>query len=337
MKKGLYSTTTVIDAGARYGIHPSWNNFKGDIMYYAFEPDKEEAQRLAKLNKDKNYHMIDKALAKETGERDFFITKHKGYCSLLELDQNNEWFKKYRPGEGKVVKKTKVKTISIDEFVTEKKTQLDFLKVDTEGTELEVLEGASNQLENSIMGIRCNVDFQPNFKGQALFSDIHNYLLKKGFFLLNLDYFGYGVPRNTLFRKPDPLSQENLRYGTIIGTDAVWLKDYDEKFEQTKTNSENAAYTTLKYSYFCLLNNAPDVGIDVLLDFIKNKKGKFSASVKKSKIYKSLKYAYAELLGRWRVCPDQQWKLIQRVFKDVFELELKQGSEYWELLEKLKK
>jgi len=38
--------TTVIDAGGRFGLHPSWSKFKGELNYHLFEPDKIEADRL---------------------------------------------------------------------------------------------------------------------------------------------------------------------------------------------------------------------------------------------------------------------------------------------------
>ena len=38
--------TVVLDAGARYGIHPTWNNFGGELRYIMFEPDPAESTRL---------------------------------------------------------------------------------------------------------------------------------------------------------------------------------------------------------------------------------------------------------------------------------------------------
>ena len=31
--------TTVLDAGGRYGLHPNWKPFTGELDYYLFEPD----------------------------------------------------------------------------------------------------------------------------------------------------------------------------------------------------------------------------------------------------------------------------------------------------------
>jgi len=38
--------TIVIDAGGRFGVHPSWKKFDGELSYHMFEPDDIEADRL---------------------------------------------------------------------------------------------------------------------------------------------------------------------------------------------------------------------------------------------------------------------------------------------------
>ena len=51
--------TTVLDAGGRYGIHPTWKPFTGELKYYLFEPDPSERARLKRKYKhrasEKNY------------------------------------------------------------------------------------------------------------------------------------------------------------------------------------------------------------------------------------------------------------------------------------------
>jgi len=46
----------VLDIGARYGIHPSWKNFSGEVYYDLIEADSIEVKRLKK--KYKNYKNI---------------------------------------------------------------------------------------------------------------------------------------------------------------------------------------------------------------------------------------------------------------------------------------
>jgi FkbM family methyltransferase len=327
--------TTVIDAGARYGMHPSWRGFAGDLRYFAFEPDLEEAKRLQAQSEHPGIEVIECALAKDTGERDLYVTRHRGYTSLLQVDATSEWFDNYRPGEGEVELVARVQTLSVDDFAATRGLHVDFLKVDTEGTELEVLEGASQQLRSGILGLRINVNFQTCYKNQALFPEIHAFLAGQGFFLLNLDYFGRGVPRNSLFRNPDPLSADNERYGTLIGTDGVWLKDFDYLCEALKGSGESFAYACLKYAYFCMLNHGPDVGIDTLHRFLTKHSGHLTDDVCATALYRGLRRRCAEFLGRYRVFPDGQWEYARTLFKSIFDIDLEGGWKYWNLLRTL--
>ena len=334
MNKENDKVTTVIDAGARYGMHPSWDTFRGELQYFAFEPDSNESDRLTKLNKVDGFKVVKKALAKERGNQNLHITKHKGYCSFLEIDPESDWFKIYRPGEGELEKIVSVPTISIDEFAESEKKDIDFLKLDTEGTELDVLMGAEKQLDCTVLGVRSEVCFQRCYKNQQLFTEVHQYLVSKDFFLLNLDYFGKGVPRNCLCRTPDPLSADSLRFGTLVGTDGVWLKHYSWIFDRYAHNETKFSYAVLKYAYFCLLNNAVDVCVDTLLNFVKTQGG-FMPAIRSSEIYLGLRKDCMKSLSRWRVYPDETWQKIMNMFKTIFGIELKSGSDYWELLQEI--
>ena len=335
MRKIKEETTTVVDAGARYGMHPSWREFGGDLIYFAFEPDAREAKRLRKRQQAKSFKVIGCALDEKSGERELFITNHRGYCSFLKPDPRSEWFKRFRPGEGKLEGTRRVKTVAIDHFAKSRGSNLDFLKVDVEGADLHVLRGGAHQISTNVLGIRVGVYFQACYQNQCFFSEIHQFLIEKDFFLLNFDYFGKGVSRNSLFRNPDPLSDDHLRYGTLISCDGVWLKKYDSLCRKWNEDRRKLVFATLKYAYFCLLNHAPDVAMDTLIDFVENRHGVFDAVVRQSKLYLALRRACAQFLGRWRVYPDFQWKTVRSMFKTVFNLELKSGSDYWEMIQSL--
>ena len=177
--------TTVIDAGARYGIHPSWRGFRAPLSYFAFEPDKTEADRLRALNDNAQVEIIDNALGCARGIRELHILRHRGQSSMLEPDPESFWFKNYRKGEGEVVDRVLVDCETIDKFACEKDIGIDFLKLDTEGTEFEILQGATGQLERNILGIRSEVNFQREYKNQPLFGDIHAILIVRLRFLFD--------------------------------------------------------------------------------------------------------------------------------------------------------
>lgn len=325
----------VVDAGGRYGIHPSWAGYGGELLYFSFEPDREEAERLRRANHSASVEVVEAALDKETGQRLLHITRHRGYCSFLEPDLESDWFKRYRPGEGKVVSTMMVNTLSVDDFAASKGVAVDFLKLDTEGTELEILLGAKTQMIQSILGVRAEVDFSPLYKNQALFPEIHNHLLARNFFLVNLAYAGRGVPRIGLVGNPDMLSPDYEQYGTLIGTEAVWARRYDWVLANRGEDNRALALATLKYAYFCLLNRAPDIALDTLLTFSRAW-NVCDSGVANTRIYHSLRLACVRYLGRWRVNPtDAKWELARSICREIFGLDLEAGHKYWELVQSL--
>jgi len=328
------ATTVVIDAGGRYGMHPSWQAFGGDLHYFAFEPDAAEAERLQGQSRE-GFEVVPRALGRRPEERDLRLTRHRGCSSFLEVDPESDWFGRYRPGEGQLETTVRVAVESVDGFAAARGLRADFLKVDTEGTELDVLEGAERQLADHVMAVRVNVNFQPAYKGQALFCDVHGYLEARGFFLLNLDYFGRGIPCYGLVRNPDPLSPDAERYGVLVATDGVWIKRHRQVRESCGGDAATEAYWTMKYAYFCLLNHAPDLAFETLTRFVGERPGAFGVDIAESGLYRALRRACATFLGRWRVYPDAQWDLARSTFRQVFELELEAGSKYWELIQRL--
>lgn len=320
--------TTILDAGARYGMHPSWRSFGGDLKYLAFEPDAEEAERLRRNNRNKSFEVIEAALYNQAGEFDFNLLVHRGMSSMLVPDLESEAFKDLKPGLGEIEKVIKITTQTIDHFTARNGWSVDFLKVDTEGTEHEVIEGAGATIDAGVLGIRSSVNFNPAFHNQTLFSTTHDYLVGKGFMLLNIDYFGFGYPKLGLFKKPDPNLPEPGRYGVLVGCDAVWLR---RPRGLKSLFGERTAYeaATLKLASFCLHNNAPDVAVDILSSFVERDDGWQTQGGRESRLYRSLRFDMARYLGRWRTVPDDTWERAQAIYTKVFGEPLSGGSGFY--------
>ena len=323
-------TTIVMDVGARYGMHPTWRAYKGNTKYLMFEPDGVEASRL-RSNLDKDvFEIFETALDKQEGERTFYLLKHRGLSSFLKPDLNSECFRRLKPGQAGIEKEIKIKTRTIDALMDERGIKVDFLKVDTEGTEHDVIEGASAQLDDCILGVRSSCNFQPCFVGQKLFSATHDYLMAKGFVLLNLDYRGYGYPRLGLFRKPDPIEPEDFRYGILVAADGVWIRNPEWCAKRYGEDQESHDFSILKLAAFCLLNNAADVGIDILREHVVARRGgKMAQTIMRTRLYAGLQFDVANFLGRWRTVPDEQWERVRTIFKDIYGEPLSGGSEFY--------
>ncbi len=327
--------TTVIDVGARYGMHPSWNGFRSPIKYVAFEPDAEEAERLRQTNKNGAFEVIEAAIMDQAGEFDFNLLVHRGMSSFLKPDLSSEAFKDLKPGLGEIEKVIKIKTQTLDHFNDAEGWAADFLKVDTEGTEHEVIISGEKTIDSGVLGIRSSVNFNPAFHDQTLFSATHDYLLKRGFMLLNLDYFGFGYPKLGLFKKPDPSMPEPGRYGVLSSCDAVWIRREDSlsRLPRCADRREHEA-AILKLAYFCLLNHAPDVGVDMLHGFCR-KAGGWQEETRNSVLYKALRLEVLQYLGKWRTVPDETWEKARSIFKIIFGSDLHGGSEYYPQLQRM--
>lgn len=334
--------TTVIDVGARYGIHPSWNDFAGDMKYIAFEPDPEEAESLRKSNSGKISEVIEGAVYNKEGEFDFNLLVHRGMSSFLKPDLESEAFSDLKPGLGNIEKIIKIKTKTFDYYTDLHQWNVDFIKVDTEGTEHEVIESAERTIKQGVLGIRSSVNFNPAFHNQILFSATHDYLVKEGFMLLNIDYFGMGYPKLGLFKKPDPSLPDNQRYGVLVACDAVWIRK-PTQLDKLKRCSDQSGLesSVLKLAYFCYLNNAPDVAVDILYKFCREKSGWQLNETRESKLFQALQLHIMEFLGKWRTVPDETWSKVKAIFETIYGFELQGGSKFYPqiqgLASKLKK
>lgn len=330
--------TTVLDAGARYGMHPSWDPFLGEMEYLAFEPDTEEAVRLRENNDPAVFKVIEAALYHKAGVFDFNLLKHRGMSSFLKPDMQSECFKDLKPGLGQIDRTIPIATQTIDHFVKENRWEVDFFKIDTEGTEHEVIESGAGELARGVLAVRSSVNFNPCFHNQIVFSKTHDFLLERGFMLLNIDYMGYGYPKLGLFKKPDPSLPEPGRYGVLVGCDAVWIRKAETLPSLARYNSpEKLAAAILKLSYFCLLNNAPDVGVDLLHSFAKKTAGWDGGTVKSSTLYKGLHFEILRYLGKWRTVPDETWAHAQQLYKIIYGGDIGGGSGFYPQLQAMAK
>ncbi len=245
---------TVIDAGARYGLHPTWQDLRDLAQFHLFDIDGAECRRLQhKYSSCSNIKVHHKGLYSSHGEFHYQESTHKALNSFYEaceknLKEINHMVEEFKPGIKKKVFVDTVDNLFKDESIH-------FLKLDIEGSELELLKGSVRQLENSVLGVRCEVSFRSIYKDAPLFSDINNYLDSFGFELLNLDYDGRGVVASPF--------TENQQYGYLVSTDGVWILSQSKLFSEK--DSEILKRNILYLAIFLFQNGATDVAIHLLL------------------------------------------------------------------------
>lgn len=212
----------VVDVGARSNFESHWKFYKDQIKLIGFEPDRKECARLNKLYSNENKIFYPVALGEKKEVRTFYMTKYPASSGFLEPDL--EWMGRFPDKQNLIVKNTtNMETVDFDSYSKEKKLSfVDFMKFDVEGFELQVLKGAQKSLSD-VLGISIEVEFQQNHKGQAIFSDIDNFLRERGFFLYDATLYRHSrkiLPALSAAKVPGPTS-----YGQVLWAQALYFKD----------------------------------------------------------------------------------------------------------------
>ena len=191
---------TLIDVGAGGGINRRrWGRFR-NLTVIGFEPDERE---FTKLKNSERHRWFQVALYGSEGVFDLNVTRYQTNTSLLE--PNLELIQKMNVplSDFDILRKVPVQCRTLDALCREYSLVPHVIKLDTQGTEVDILKGGEKCLRRSIFAVEAEVEFLPFYKNQALFSDVHNYLSGLGFQLM--DYLNpvrirgrdYGCGRGT--------------------------------------------------------------------------------------------------------------------------------------------
>jgi len=178
---GTNISFTIIEIGA-LKLNKKNESFYELLDYFpsskiiGFEIEKEVCE---KMNSEslKGIKYYPYALGKANEKRKLYITQHPMCCSLYK--PNEELIKLYNNFEVAYLREeTEINTISLDHFIDKNNIgNIDFIKIDVQGAELDIFQGASKTLQN-VLKVVCEVEFIPLYENQPLFGDICNYLIK---------------------------------------------------------------------------------------------------------------------------------------------------------------
>jgi len=176
---------SVIDIGARNGSCEELANLYPCIDMIGFDADEVECLKLnEKGNPDfRSYRVYPSFVGVTRGPQQFNLYKNRGNSS--QLLPNPEFQKSFQSNFA-VESTVTVQGITLDDFVTEKNLDIDFLKLDSQGTEYDILANGTTIVESALM-IECEVEFVEMYLNQKLFHEIFQLLHERGFVLLYLN------------------------------------------------------------------------------------------------------------------------------------------------------
>lgn len=216
----------ILDVGARGGPFSEWAPLAPFTHLFVCEPDKEEAER---INNDllsqgswNKVTIIPAAFGLSGREAILNITRYPGLSSLFEPNHaliaeyfpSHQNFKKESREAWEISEKRSVPLISLDSAAEKYGCQdLSLLKLDTQGSELDILKSGAMKVIPSTVAIYIEGEFTALYKNQPLFSEVSSFLEKHGFRLIDLkrtflrrDF----KQANPIFSKPEILYSHAL-------------------------------------------------------------------------------------------------------------------------------
>lgn len=226
--KALPKGLTLLDIGAAGGIQSRWEKVSKYLNYIGVEADPRSNKGLEDNHKFKNTKIIDTFAWSEEKEIEFNLCKkpmvssaYKPNRELLDQFSNADRFD--------IVKKELLQAKPL--FKDKGCKEIDFIKLDIQGGELNALKGLEETLDKCL-GMEIEVEFSEIYKSQPLFGDVHNFLESKGFYFF--DFINLNRWERNSYNG----------FGRCVWGDGLWMKDL-KYFNKSDTE------TYLKYAAIC--------------------------------------------------------------------------------------
>jgi FkbM family methyltransferase len=234
-----------------------WGLFTPHLSIYGFDADADacEAANTDLANRQINWteRHIPLALSKTTGESTLYVT-HNPMCSSL-YPPNQPYLNRFAdlPELVGLDFTVEMETTTLDEFCKQEGiTAIDFLQVDVQGADLQVLQGAEHILK-TVLAVQTEVEFSHLYVNQPLFADTDSYLRAQDFTLFHMT--SAYVPRA---RSPIVSS---ARSGQLLWGDAFYFCDLLQDAEMLHSKAPEQIF---KLACIADILDFPDYALELL-------------------------------------------------------------------------
>lgn len=259
----------VIDVGASNGVQRIFKPFGERLRFYGFDPLVAEMDRLNKLETNPKV-TYEAAFVSKPGHVPKVSShgrrpgsgarRHAAVQAKLRMgyDRVKEEFNAGQPVE------LTDRVITLDErFRDVGYEAVDFIKIDTDGHDIDVLMGAEELLrEGGVLGLDIEVRFNgPQRDTSNIFRNVDRILGMAGFALFQLDTKNYAraaLPRPFVKNKPTVSAHGQIRWGN-----ALYLRDLGDPMYEAVTGFEPTRAKVLKAICLYDLFDLPDSAIEI--------------------------------------------------------------------------
>jgi len=271
----------LIDVGASGGLEPNWRPAIKYLKVVGFEPDVREYASLVK-KEDSNIRYLNTGLHKEKRMLDYYLTRKQQTSSIFE--PNTEFLNKFPEVERfDITGKTRIEVDTIDnQFEIHNIYEVDFIKIDTQGSELFILQGAVETLRNCVFGLEIEVEFVELYQNQPLFSDVDSFIRKQGFQLFDIQ---------RAYWKRTTGKDYGRKKGQLVFGNALYLRtieNFNKVIDKIEDSIEKRT-KVLKAISICFLYGYFDYALEVL-DAESDLFDKFECKMVEESIKRNIRY-----------------------------------------------
>lgn len=170
---------------------PVLKPFEKDMVQVFYDADKDCIQDIIEKNKKHAFesHVFPYCVGGMNTKASFALNYSPFTSSLLSLNPDYNDYYTFNgecdhilKEDFRVVKSIDIDIVTLDSILEKNGIQKpDFLSIDTEGSEYEILQGAQELLDKNILGVVVETAFKQLRKDQKLFGDINGLLTASGF------------------------------------------------------------------------------------------------------------------------------------------------------------
>jgi FkbM family methyltransferase len=225
--------------------------FEEEMINVLYDADSDCIEQIKEVSKNLKSELIiyPKCISSKKEKLDFFITNDPNLSSFfmpkkLNLDYyyfSHAGYDYSFNNQSKIEKIVKLETTTLDSFINDKKSNFfmpDFLSLDTQGSELEIIDGSPICISNSLAVI-LEAEFLEFYENQPCFEDILKSMKIKGFEFIRFT----NVVEQKYYKYPIGLRSR----GKLTDGDALFIRS-PEYLKNTKRNNA-ISYYKLAYIY----------------------------------------------------------------------------------------
>ena len=222
---------TVVDVGARWGFNSEWQAFGEHLRVFCFEADADECRRLNE-RAPSGVKYLPYAVGRAEGAASFYVNRVGASSGIYKT--NMDYFSRLlNRDNGVVVSESQVTLVTLRNALREFGVgHIDFIKLDVEGAELDVLAGGQDYLKDGrLLGVLSEIRFQEEINGSPTFSELDQFLRGFGLRLFDLQFHHQSrhvLPYPGLSDYRTPQGERFFAYtdrGQIMDGDALYFRD----------------------------------------------------------------------------------------------------------------